>query len=434
MTTTMEQRERFERLYHTTTQHLLVRDFTAAKQSVLALLDSSLPDTTTQAKPTEDDDEQASFTACLSTLPSSRVQAWAQVPDDRIKAYKLYTFVLASKYEAGLAAHPDRPRPPQSLLDQVLEAYRRSNSDHSEHGSRHSDNDDTCAILHPAVLQTVLLSLLKINSIYPTAYSDALPPSIRKSHPLSLARQAVEVWLTGLDESTVQLLSRPRRTIRQVMSQDSTHIPKRSTEYAWQALTTTLTTSLAKSYRAILKVYVLEVLPRYEDWETSRDMIIGGLFPRVDEQESLLKKLHTLEMQHKAQVDARTQAHLVHARDSSANSLTSSVSSIGSSSVLSESTSSLEPPYISRSSSHDPHHPSTVKAPTSTISVRSAQTDKTIRPVDFIAPAGQSFRKGSGHIGGRSSGSGGGGDDTATAKESREDARSGKRWRIDGSP
>jgi hypothetical protein len=287
MSSTMEQRERYESLYHATTQHLLVRNFQAAEESVLSLLKS---------RPRDDLEDQLSrYTDSFE----DRLRGWTRPSEETIKAYKLYAFVLTSKYTEGLES-TSTPTPVasyrlKSVFDEVIETYYQD----SNQGQLSSSTAETRLLhLHPSILQTILLSLLKINSTHPCPYSESLPTQRRIEHPLHIARTTIERWLAELEEETIKTLSFPKRFITREKNRyqgklPSTQTPISSTndgakrqedDWAWYAISERLG-SMNKSYRAVLRTYVLEVLPRFEDWDLARDMILAGLFPRVEEQE-----------------------------------------------------------------------------------------------------------------------------------------------------
>ena len=283
----MEQRERYESLYHATTQHLLVRDFQAAEDSVLLLLKS---------RPTDDlEDDLSRYIDPFE----ERLKGWTRSSEETIKAYKLYAFVLTSKYTEGLESTSAQAQVVsgrlKSVFDEVLKTYYQD----SHTGQLDLSTPETRLLhLHPSILQTVLLSLLKINSTCPYSYSESLPTQRRTDHPLHVARITIERWLAELEEETIKTLSFPKRFItreknRHKGSSPSTQMSSSSAndgfkrtedDWAWYAISERLG-SMNKSYRAVLRTYVLEVLPRFEDWDLARDMILAGLFPRVEEQE-----------------------------------------------------------------------------------------------------------------------------------------------------
>jgi hypothetical protein len=263
--TTMEERERYERLYHSTTQHLLTRDFQAAESTVLSLLSTS----------TVPEDR---ITHHVHGLPRT-IQGWLKMSEERIKAYKLWVFVLVSKYTESIASNGEETGHSNGLFSKITETYQKEHLEDTQAGSN--------SPIHPSILHTILLSLLKIHSSSPKPYSDSLPAQTRQAHPLFMARQEVEKWLTGLEEDTIDRLSNPRKhkphhAVNGNGSAASSS-GKKGMEDDWvlvQGLT-----ALSKGYKHLLKTYVLEILPRFEDWELSREMILGGLFPKAEEQE-----------------------------------------------------------------------------------------------------------------------------------------------------
>jgi hypothetical protein len=279
----MEQRERYESLYHATTQHLLVRDFQAAEESVLSLLES---------RPRDDlEDDVSRYTDSFE----DRLKVWTRSSE----AYKLYAFVLTSKYTEGLESTSNSAQSAngqlKSVFDRVIDTYYQD----SHTGQINSPTSETRLLhLHPSILQTILLSLLKINSTYPYPYSESLPTLRRTDHPLHIARTMIERWLAELEEGAIKTLSFPKKFITRQKSKhkDATtsastgssgpsRVAKRTDDdWAWYAISERLG-AMNKSYRVVLKTYVLEILPRFEDWDLARDMILAGLFPRVEEQE-----------------------------------------------------------------------------------------------------------------------------------------------------
>lgn len=201
--------------------------------------------------------------------------------EERTKAYKLWVFVLVSKYTESIASNGEETGHSNGSFSKITETYQKEHSDPTQAGPS--------SPIHPSILHTILLSLLKIHSSSPTPYSDSLPAQTRQAHPLFMARQEVEKWLTGLEEDTIDRLSNPRRhkPHHSVNGNGNGNVAsssgKKGIEDDWvlvQGLT-----ALSKGYKHVLKTYVLEILPRFEDWELSREMILGGLFPKAEEQE-----------------------------------------------------------------------------------------------------------------------------------------------------
>lgn len=310
----MEQRERYESLYTATTQHLLVRDFDSAGSCVLDLL-SSRPEEAIEREVEKLTDEW-----------EERLKRWTRSSEDAIKAYKLYAFVIGSKHGEGLEAVNrsssstfDSTRTGsfnlKNVFDEVISAY---STESSPPGRRTNPSDNTPE-LHPSILQTILLSLLKLSTSYPYAYSDSLSAEAREGHPLAIARGFVERWLAGLEEDCVKALSFPKKFLTRfkasnamarsydhnhrasnnnnndpdgrnntssesISTSTSTSTSTESEEWTYYTLSLRLS-GMNKSYRSLLKTYVLEILPRFGDWELSREMILQGLFPRAEEQE-----------------------------------------------------------------------------------------------------------------------------------------------------
>ena len=300
---TMEQRERYESLYHATTQYLLVRDFKSAEDSVLSLLDS---------RP-RDELEQKLIKYTDRFEP--RLKRWARSSEDMIKAYKLYAFVLTSRHaerlESVQTGSSGASRDLKQVFDNVISTYETESAVPGG-GPDNGNSDPRLVDLHPSILQTILLSLLKLNTSYPVPYSESLPSTARSEHPLFIARTFIERWLAGLEEETIKTLSFPKKFIARCKASTSSGsngsvrgsgVPSREVltevlsnntntdghdsaddDWAWYAISERLG-GMNKSYRAVLRTYVLEILPRFGDWDLSRDMILAGLFPRAEEQE-----------------------------------------------------------------------------------------------------------------------------------------------------
>jgi hypothetical protein len=300
----MEQRERYEALYHATTQHLLVRDFQAAEESVLSLLNS---------RPRDNDGEVEKQLVGYTETFEDRLRTWTRSSDETIQAYKLFAFVSTSKYteglEVGSAVVPPDTSGLKNVFDQVVENYHTDavQTVSSSSTSAGSTPETRLVHLHPSILQTILLSLLKINSTWPSPYSEGLSTRERTDHPLYIARMMVERWLAGLEEETIKSLSFPKKFISREKNRQRERIqgntrnglaesfhseagnPQRPDndedhDWAWYVISGRMV-DMNKSYRAVLRTYVLEILPRFGDWELAREMILAGLFPRVEEQE-----------------------------------------------------------------------------------------------------------------------------------------------------
>lgn len=290
--TTMEQRERYEQLYHATTQYLLVRDFDAAEETVLSLL---------QARPPSEikDDSLLYSSQRKWTGISNRLVSWIQVEEDRVKAYKLYTFVLASKWTGWLESNPserDQEQTLQALFRKVVETFDQdlevsSSQNGSSSSSPISLGQSKNSHLHPSILQTILLSLLKINLSQPIPSTAAHP-----SYPLILARDFFEIWLEGLSENDLDTIS--LRRVPSTTASNNLVSPRRHSSHSHRHASGHDTiqkcppelAALNKNYRALLKIYILDILPRFEEWDLSREMILGGMIHRAEEQEKLLKK------------------------------------------------------------------------------------------------------------------------------------------------
>lgn len=304
---TMEQRERYEALYHATTQYLLLRDFRNAEDAVLTLLNS---------RPRDVDANGLEQKLVRCTEPfEERLKRWTRSSEDMIKAYKLYAFVLTSKHTerlevsgpgSGTAAGKENL---EDVFEGVIATYKKESDilDRPAVTAR-SESGSQVIHLHPSILQTILLSLLKLNSTYPIPYSESLSSSQRSEHPLHIARTFVERWLAGLEEETIKTLSFPKKFIGRCKSRTSTDIQSRPSpseapsasssssssndndnendndDWAWYAISERLG-GMNKAYRSVLRTYVLDILPRFGDWELSREMILAGLFPKAEEQE-----------------------------------------------------------------------------------------------------------------------------------------------------
>lgn len=307
---TMEQRERYEALYHATTQYLLLRDFRNAEDAVLTLLDS-------RPRDVEADGLEKKLVRCTEVF-EERLKRWTRSSEDMIKAYKLYAFVLTSKHTerlevsgsgsgSGSAAGKEKL---EDVYEGVIATYKKESDilDRPAVTAR-SDSGSQVIHLHPSILQTILLSLLKLNSTYPIPYSESLSSSQRSEHPLHIARSFVERWLAGLEEETIKTLSFPKKFIGRCRSRASADVLSRSSsseapstssssssatddnvndndndDWAWYAISERLG-GMNKAYRSVLRTYVLDILPRFGDWELSREMILAGLFPKAEEQE-----------------------------------------------------------------------------------------------------------------------------------------------------
>lgn len=305
---TMEQRERYEALYHATTQYLLLRDFRNAEDAVLTLLNS-------RPRDVEADGLEQKLVRCTEVF-EERLKRWTRSSEDMIKAYKLYAFVLTSKHTerlevsgsgSGAAAGNENL---EDVFEGVIATYKKE-SDILDRpaGTARTESGSQVIHLHPSILQTILLSLLKLNSTYPIPYSESLSSSQRSEHPLHIARTFVERWLAALEEETIKTLSFPKKFIGRCKSRTSADIKSRSSpseapstssssssatddndndtdndEWAWYAISERLG-GMNKAYRSVLRTYVLDILPRFGDWELSREMILAGLFPKAEEQE-----------------------------------------------------------------------------------------------------------------------------------------------------
>jgi hypothetical protein len=303
----MEQRERYEALYHATTQYLLLRDFRNAEDAVLTLLNS---------RPRDVDANGLEQKLIRCTEPfEERLKRWTRSSEDMIKAYKLYAFVLTSKHTERLevSGPGSGTTAGKENLEDVFEGVIATYKEESDILDRpaataKSESGSRVIHLHPSILQTILLSLLKLNSTYPTPYSESLSSSQRSEHPLHIARTFVERWLAGLEEETIKTLSLPKKFIGRCKSRTSTDIQSRSSsseapsasssslssndnenendndDWVWYAISERLG-GMNKAYRSVLRTYVLDILPRFGDWELSREMILAGLFPKAEEQE-----------------------------------------------------------------------------------------------------------------------------------------------------
>lgn len=304
---TMEQRERYEALYHATTQYLLLRDFQNAEDAVLTLLNSRPRDVDAYGL-------EQKLVRCTEPF-EERLKRWTRSSEDMIKAYKLYAFVLTSKHTerlevsgpgSGAAAGKENL---EDVFEGVIATYKKE-SDIVEQSAKTAKSESGFQVidLHPSILQTILLSLLKLNSTYPIPYSESLSSSQRSEHPLHIARTFVERWLAGLEEETIKTLSFPKKFIGRCKSRTSTDIQSRPSpseapsasssssssndndnendndDWAWYAISERLG-GMNKAYRSVLRTYVLDILPRFGDWELSREMILAGLFPKAEEQE-----------------------------------------------------------------------------------------------------------------------------------------------------
>lgn len=297
----------FESTYHhfytTSTSNLLLRNFPAAYDNAQSLL----------------------LLCSKSSLQSDELQTvwerWASVREEQIKAVKLNITVLTSIYIDAIT-NIGRPSLNQAgkaenysvVLSELLSRLIKGSLNKEKVGSlvNHLVTSTTSSLnpstpsassisqsphlsaLSPPLLETLLLSLLKLSSSLPSTIASRKPKSSSsktlEADFLERGRTLFEDWLaqiqSDLSDEDLDALYHPRRhhESESLSSSTASHPSSSASSHPVSSPSPTATV-LSKAYKSSLRLYVLEFLPRLGEWELAREIVCGGLVRGAGEKE-----------------------------------------------------------------------------------------------------------------------------------------------------
>ncbi|KAJ9109108.1 hypothetical protein QFC21_000436 [Naganishia friedmannii] len=256
--------------------------------------------------------------------------------------------------------------------------------------------------LPPSLALTFLLACIKISS---SADGTSKTPTAQfpraNQDAISFARKLFEDWLAVLPDESLYALSqaRPQRTPRKprkttaklpleasmsslASSTSSVNVGNMSDASASASTVLveapssddqdrSILLQFKKDYLRLVEVYVLEILPRQDDWDIASDFIMGEFVMGAKRKEQMLKRLHDAKSKH---IASMTRARRSSATSASTGDLTRNTSGVPNSMTSLSASSALDPEDMDTE---------TVIAGGS-ISRRSsaASTERTARPFD----------------------------------------------------
>lgn len=315
-------------LYAATSKHLLLRQYPSAISTVHALLN----DLRSRHPFIYNRPERAN-----SSTPALLMQ-WESYPYSTIQALKLLCTVYVSAWSGGVTATEVLRKTPgkrqEGLKDVKLQALAQALPPNSSSptailettlalclhtlGSTQpahltankgpgSAGEPTTSILNlpPSLLLTFLLACIKISTSTTSSGSSSSPTSQHEESSIPFARKLFEDWLAVLPDEALYALSQarpmrtPRKSGRQTLkapldaSTSSLSASASSANSGNQSDTSpsastvivdapseddqdrSMLLQFKKDYLRLVEVYVLEVLPRQDDWDIASDFIMG---------------------------------------------------------------------------------------------------------------------------------------------------------------
>ena len=321
-------------LYAATSKHLLLRQYPSAISTVHALLNDlrsrhpfiyNRPERSSASTPAlllQWESYPYSTIQALKLLCTVYVSAWSsgvtasEVLKKTRTAGKRQDRTSDTKLDALAKSLPPNSSAPEAILEttlgiclQTLTATQPAHLGHNKNAGNQENTTPSVLALPPSLLLTFLLACLKISSSDASARSSAPQSSSRdQDSAIPFARKLFEDWLAILPDEALYALAQARPT----------RTPRRSTSAARAAAQAPLDTSVSsmassvsstnngnqsasspsssmvlvdtpseddqdrslllqfkKDYLRLVEVYVLEVLPRQDDWDIASDFIMG---------------------------------------------------------------------------------------------------------------------------------------------------------------
>lgn len=311
----------FQQLYNSATEHLLLRQLGRAYEDVLRLLELTAPPISTcnngqhshhrrnisSSSASSSSSEVSTFRSSPSSsprksphksrahshhypqTPSNPISAWIKTPELHIKSLKLFITIYTSliiDQLAGNSAHQQilpilqiqnrsDGRIDKSTLNTCIDALIRETIHHTSPSSAlssssqpsHTKAEIILSALPPSLLETLLLSILKLSISLPSNSSgnSGVKAILDKGRGIS------EDYLAELSSSPVggdvvdQLLSSSSNTQSRSL-RSSTHFQAGDPEIHGHS----------KALQNCIKLYILEFLPRLGEWELAREVVLGG--------------------------------------------------------------------------------------------------------------------------------------------------------------
>lgn len=322
-------------LYAATSKHLLLRQYPSAISTVHALLNDlrsrhpfiyNRPERSSASTPAlllQWESYPYSTIQALKLLCTVYVSAWsggvtaAEVLKKTRTAGKRQDGPSDTKLDALAKSLPPNSSAPEAILEttlgiclQTLTATQPAHLGHNKIAGAREDTTPSVLALPPSLLLTFLLACLKISSSDASARSSASSQSSSRDQDSAIpfARKLFEDWLAILPDESLYALAqaRPIRTPRKSASQvraaaqapldtsvSSMASSVSSINNGNQAAASpsssmvlvdtpseddqdrSLLLQFKKDYLRLVEVYVLEVLPRQDDWDIASDFIMG---------------------------------------------------------------------------------------------------------------------------------------------------------------
>jgi hypothetical protein len=317
-------------LYAATSKHLLLRQYPSAISTVHALLNDlrsrhpfiyNRPERSNSSTPAlllQWESYPYSTIQALKLLCTVYVSAWSsgvtasEVLRKTRTAGKKQDGTTDTKLDALAKSLPPNSSAPEAILETTLGICLQTlTATQPAHLGQHKNvgsSDETTSLvlaLPPSLLLTFLLACLKISSSSdPNTRSSSTQTTSRgEESAIPFARKLFEDWLAVLPDESLYALAqaRPMRTPRKSVprtapldtstsslassvSSPNTGNESSSSPSASMVMVDTpseddsdrsLLLQFKKDYLRLVEVYVLEVLPRQDDWDIASDFIMG---------------------------------------------------------------------------------------------------------------------------------------------------------------
>ncbi|KAJ9109733.1 hypothetical protein QFC19_001963 [Naganishia cerealis] len=247
-----------------------------------------------------------------------------------------------------------------TTLHMCLQTLESSQPPHTvQDKSTGNPNAPNTAVLDlpPSLLLTFLLACIKISSSADAATKGPTNTQLSSrttQDAISFARKLFEDWLAVLPDESLYALSqaRPLRTPRKArkpsvkaplesstssLGSSISSINAGNTSDSSPSASTVLVETpssddqdrsfllqFKKDYLRLVEVYVLEVLPRQDDWDIASDFIMGEFVMGAKRKEQMLKRLHDAKAKHIASLTRtrRSSGNLTRSTSGGPNSMT----------------------------------------------------------------------------------------------------------------
>lgn len=324
-------------LYAATSKHLLLRQYPSAISTVHALLNDlrsrhpfiyNRPERSNSSTPAlllQWESYPYSTIQALKLLCTVYVSAWSsgvtasEVLRKTRSAGKKQDGATDAKLQALAKSLPPNSSAPEAILEttlglclQTLTATQPAHLGQNKNAGNSGDNTSPVLALPPSLLLTFLLACLKISSSSdPATRSSSAPHASARGEESAIpfARKLFEDWLAILPDEALYALAqaRPMRTPRKSTAAARQSAPEAPLDTSTSSVASSVSSpnsgnqsssspsasmvlvdtpseddqdrslllQFKKDYLRLVEVYVLEVLPRQDDWDIASDFVMG---------------------------------------------------------------------------------------------------------------------------------------------------------------